>query len=142
MGSTIALNPGAQPKSADQYAYNSQQRYGGDSAPNFLKLYPGGSDDQAKDSAFFAGRDEMAWVMRNWVRMDSKTGKSKGYVYFFTHQPYVAPGCVSEAAGLLPMRMGHDGILSWRCSMCSIILATRLGRTWISRFRTPCLLIG
>jgi para-nitrobenzyl esterase len=91
VGSNRDESFGAQPKSADQYVQDAQKRYG-DLADTFLKLYPGSSDDQAKDSAFFVGRDEMAWVMRNWARMESKTGKSKSYVYFFTHQPYVAPG--------------------------------------------------
>ena len=34
-----------------------------------MKVYPAESDDQAsRDSAFAEGRDELAWVMRNWAR--------------------------------------------------------------------------
>lgn len=90
VGSNRDESFGAQPRSADQFVQQARQRYG-DLADTFLKLYPAGSDDQAKDSAFFAGRDEMAWVMRNWARLDAKAGKSKAYVFFFTHQPSVNP---------------------------------------------------
>jgi para-nitrobenzyl esterase len=33
----------------------------------------------------------MAWVMRNWARMEAKTGKSKSYLFLFTHQPPIQP---------------------------------------------------
>jgi para-nitrobenzyl esterase len=79
---------GAQPKDLTQFVEQAQQRYG-DLAETFLKLYPANSDESAKDSAFTAGRDEMAWVMRNWARMEAKTGKGKAYIYYFTHQPPV-----------------------------------------------------
>jgi para-nitrobenzyl esterase len=80
----------AQPANAAEFVERIHKRYG-NLADNFLKVYPAGSDDQAKDSAFYSGRNEMAWVMRNWARMDSKTGKTKSYVYFFTHQPPIQP---------------------------------------------------
>ncbi len=90
VGSNRDESFGGTPRSAEQFVQQSKQKYG-DLADTFLKLYPGATDDQAKDSAFFAGRDEMAWVMRNWARLEAKTGKSKAYVYFFTHQPFVQP---------------------------------------------------
>ena len=62
---------------------NARDKYG-PLAGAFLKLYPG-------DSAFEAGRDEMAWVMRNWARLSAKTGKSKAFVYYFTQQPPAQP---------------------------------------------------
>jgi para-nitrobenzyl esterase len=88
VGSNRDESFGATPANASQYAEQIRRRYG-DLADAFLKVYPGGSDAEAKDSAFTAGRDEMAWVMRNWARMEARTGKSKAYVFFFTHQPPV-----------------------------------------------------
>jgi para-nitrobenzyl esterase len=79
------------PKSASDFIERARKEYG-DLADTFLKLYPAGSDEQARDSAFFSGRDQMAFVMRNWARLASTTGKSKAYVYMFTHQPPVLPG--------------------------------------------------
>jgi para-nitrobenzyl esterase len=88
VGSNRDESFGATPSNAAQFAEQVRRRYG-DGADSFLTVYPGGSDEQAKESAFFAGRDEMAWVMRNWARMEAKTGKSKAYIFFFTHQPPV-----------------------------------------------------
>jgi para-nitrobenzyl esterase len=90
VGSNRDESFGPQPSGVDQFAERAQRVYGS-LADTFLKLYPAASDDQAKDSAFAAGRDEMAWVMRTWARMESKTGKSKSYVYYFTHQPPAQP---------------------------------------------------
>ncbi|MBZ5633337.1 MAG: carboxylesterase family protein [Acidobacteriia bacterium] len=98
VGSNRDESFGATPASAAQYAEQSQRRYG-DLADSFMKVYPGGSDEQAKDSAFFAGRDEMAFVMRNWARMEAKTGKSKSYVFFFTHQPPLQPNAKAGKFG-------------------------------------------
>lgn len=98
VGSNRDESFGATPANAAQYAEQSRKRYG-DLADSFMKVYPSGSDEQAKDSAFFAGRDEMAFVMRNWARMESKTGKSKAYVFFFTHQPPVLPNAKAGKFG-------------------------------------------
>jgi para-nitrobenzyl esterase len=80
---------GGNPRNAEQFVEQARKRYG-DLADNFLKLYPATTDEQAKESAFYSGRDEMAFVMRNWARLASKQGK-KSYVYFFTEQPPVLP---------------------------------------------------
>ena len=104
VGSNRDESFGATPRNADQFVQQSRQKYG-DLADTFLKLYPGATDDQYKDSAFFAGRDEMAWVMRNWARLEAKTGKSKAYVYFFTHQPFVQPNA-KGGGGFAPNAYG------------------------------------
>ena len=52
-----------------------------------LKLYPADSDEQARESAFYSGRDEMVFIMRNWARLEEKPGKSKAFVYYFAQQP-------------------------------------------------------
>ena len=81
---------GANPRDAQAFIDAARKRFG-DMADNFLKVYPASTDEEAKESAFYAGRDEMAFVMRNWARLESKQGK-KSYVYFFTEQPPVVPG--------------------------------------------------
>jgi para-nitrobenzyl esterase len=77
---------GGNPKSADEFVQQARMRFG-DLADAFLKLYPAASDEQARESAFYSGRDEMAFVMRNWARLAAKPGKSKAFVYYFTEQP-------------------------------------------------------
>jgi para-nitrobenzyl esterase len=112
-----------QPATAADFAERIRNRYG-DLADTFLKVYPATSDDQAKDSAFFSGRNEMAWVMRNWARMDSKTGKSKSYVYFFTHQPPVQPNAKGAFA---PTKHGSATHVS---EIPYVFDTMRPGRAW------------
>jgi para-nitrobenzyl esterase len=77
---------GGNPKSAAEFVEQARTRFG-DLADAFLKLYPAGSDEEARESAFYSGRDEMAFIMRNWARLAAKSGKSKAFVYYFTEQP-------------------------------------------------------
>lgn len=82
---------GGNPRDAAQFIEQARKKYG-DMADAFLKLYPAATDEQARESAFYSGRDEMAFVMRNWARLAAKPGKVKSYVYYFTEQPPVVPG--------------------------------------------------
>jgi para-nitrobenzyl esterase len=80
---------GGNPKSAAEFVEQARVRFG-DLADAYLKLYPADSDEQARESAFYSGRDEMAFLMRNWARLagqSSTSGKSKAFVYYFTQQP-------------------------------------------------------
>jgi para-nitrobenzyl esterase len=74
---------------SDRFLENSRRRFG-DLADTFLKLYPAGSDDEAFASQLAAFRDELGFVMRNMAQLQSKTGKSKAYLYYFTHEPPTA----------------------------------------------------
>ncbi len=54
----------------------------------FLKAYPAGSNAQAEESFYALGRDTVfGWEMRTWARMQSKTGKSGAYLYYFSRVP-------------------------------------------------------
>jgi para-nitrobenzyl esterase len=70
----------------------AEKRYGGD-APEFLKLYPFSSDSSSSDKDAWAAqaasmRDQtFGWEMRTWARMQTKTGKSKVYLYYFSRVP-------------------------------------------------------
>ena len=77
---------GGNPKTAAEFVEQARKRFG-DFGDAYLKLYPATSDEQARESAFYSGRDEMAFVMRNWARLAAKPGKSKAFVYYFTEQP-------------------------------------------------------
>jgi para-nitrobenzyl esterase len=81
----------SQPTTAAAWTQRAKQRYG-NMADQFLKLYPAGSDAEANASELAAFRDELGWVQRNWARLQSKTGKSKAYLYYFTHDPPATPG--------------------------------------------------
>ena len=75
-----------QPTTAQKFIERSRMRYGGQ-ADAFLKLYPAGSDEEANASQLAAFRDELAFVMRVWARAQTRTGRSKAYLFYFTHQP-------------------------------------------------------
>ena len=81
---------GGNPRSAQAFVEAAHKRFG-DLADEYLKLYPANSDEQARESAFYSGRDEMAFVMRNWARLASKPAKTKSFVYYFTEQPPIVP---------------------------------------------------
>ncbi|HEY2382446.1 MAG TPA: carboxylesterase family protein [Terriglobia bacterium] len=84
---------------AQQLKDQAQQRFGkGDMMDSFLQLYPANSDAEAAASSLTRVRDEMAWHMRTWAKLQSKRGKGKAYWYYFTRVPPVAPGQPSRGA--------------------------------------------
>ena len=63
------------------------QRFKSD-ADSFLKLYPFTNDQEARTAQAASMRDQtFGWEMRTWARMETKTGKSKVYMYYFNHVP-------------------------------------------------------
>jgi para-nitrobenzyl esterase len=76
--------------------HNAARRYG-DRAGDFLKLYPADSDEQAQAAQAAAIGDQFfGWEMRTWARLQTKTGKSKTHLYYFSRVP---PGQGSELLG-------------------------------------------
>jgi para-nitrobenzyl esterase len=84
-----------QPTTAQKFTDRARTRFG-DQADAFLKFYPAGSDDEANASQLAAFRDELAFVMRIWARAQTKTGHSKAYLYYFTHQPPPPAGATAR----------------------------------------------
>jgi para-nitrobenzyl esterase len=84
-----------QPTTAEKFMERARMRFG-DQADAFLKLYPAGTDEEASASQLAAFRDELAFVMRVWARAQTKTGHSKAFLYYFTHQPPPATGATSR----------------------------------------------
>jgi para-nitrobenzyl esterase len=84
-GTTLAPQ-GAMIKNA-AYLDGVHQRYPS-TADQFLKTYPGGNDEEAVSSFYAAYRDQaFGWEMRTWARLQTKTGHSPTYLYYFTHHP-------------------------------------------------------
>jgi para-nitrobenzyl esterase len=89
-----ALMPPMQ--STTLFVAGAKERYGG-MADQFLRAYPADSDAQAIESAYEVMRDEMfGWNMREWARMQAKTGHYPAYRYYFSHRP---PGPEGERLG-------------------------------------------
>jgi para-nitrobenzyl esterase len=85
-----------QPTTAEKFIERSRARFG-DQADAFLKLYPAASDEEANRSQLAAFRDELAFVMRIWARAQTKTGHSKAFLYYFTHEPPPPVGSASRS---------------------------------------------
>jgi para-nitrobenzyl esterase len=73
---------------ATAFQAQAKQRYG-DSADQFLKLYPAVTDEQARASSMEATWDQNRTAMYLWARARARSGKSKTFTYFYDH---VMPG--------------------------------------------------
>jgi para-nitrobenzyl esterase len=72
---------------ADAYQKNIRTGYG-EYADKILAAYPGGTDAEALRSSRDMFRDAtFAWPTWTWARLQSKTGKGKAFVYYFSHRP-------------------------------------------------------
>ena len=81
---------------AQSFRAQAERQYGKD-AEAFLKVYPFSSNDEAWAAQAASMRDRtFGWEMRTWARMESKTGKSKVYMYYFNRVP-PAPSRVKGA---------------------------------------------
>lgn len=68
----------------EAFRITAQQRFG-DDAPEFLKLYPTTSDEEAAAAQNQAARDQQRTSIYNWTQVRSRTSKSKLYTYFWNH---------------------------------------------------------
>jgi para-nitrobenzyl esterase len=67
-------------------------------ADALLKLYPAGSAQEALASSAALTRDRtFGWEMRTWARMQTRTGKFKAYLYYFSRVPPGPAGAVYGA---------------------------------------------
>jgi para-nitrobenzyl esterase len=72
---------------AELFREQVKRRFG-DRADAYLKLYPAGSDEEARASTAATIRDQtFGWEMRTWARIETRTGKSKVYLYYFSRVP-------------------------------------------------------
>ena len=90
---------------AAMFTQSSKTRFG-DLADAFFKLYPANSDDEATVSSFAAFRDQLGFVMRNWAASQTATGKSKAYLYYFTHEPPIPGGSPPPSAVVTARQQG------------------------------------
>lgn len=68
------------------------QRFGKDST-TFYKYYPASTDEEAKASQMDVSRDMMIGLSGyKWADMESNSGNSDVYLYYFTRNPPTAPG--------------------------------------------------
>src|SRR5579884_480710 len=69
----------------------------GATADKVLAAYPAATDEEARAAYYDAMRDvTFGWQMRTWARLQTKTGKSRAYLYYFSRVP---PGPGAERYG-------------------------------------------
>lgn len=69
--------------SADKFKAIEEKTYG-DKAKELFKLYPFNTDSQAAKAQREIARDQLfTWQMNTWAKLQSRTGKSKVYYYYF-----------------------------------------------------------
>ena len=88
---------GVNAESAKRFGRATRERWG-EQADAFLKLYPAGSEAESNTSQLAAFRDELSWHMRTWAELQARRGKSRAYVYYFTHEPPPAGNQPSRGA--------------------------------------------
>ncbi|GAB2496069.1 carboxylesterase/lipase family protein [Nocardiopsis aegyptia] len=71
----------------DEYRASVQEEHGED-AQRFLELYPGETEEQVLDSLLQARTDKvMTRAMHRWARLQTRSGASDAFLYFFSHVP-------------------------------------------------------
>ncbi len=91
-----SLAPWPATANAASYLELTRRRFG-PKADEFLKIYPAENDEQAKAAHYDSYRDaSFGWQMREWARLQTKTGKSKAFLYYFSRVP---PGPESARYG-------------------------------------------
>ncbi|HEY4364025.1 MAG TPA: carboxylesterase family protein [Bryobacteraceae bacterium] len=96
---------------ADQLKMTAAQTFG-DLAPEFLKLYPAGTDAEATASSLGRSRDEVGWHMRTWAELQVKRGR-KAYVFYFTHIPPGAGARGASHTAELAYMFNNPGNAAW-----------------------------
>jgi len=84
-----ATFPGARTPQA--YTDSVRRRYGS-FAEKLLALYPAGEGALAKTARDLQRDTAFGWHTWTWVRLQSKTGKSKAFLYYFDHHPEYPAG--------------------------------------------------
>jgi para-nitrobenzyl esterase len=64
----------------------------GNNAEEYLKFFPAGADAEAEASAYAFAAARTAVGQRTWLKLETETGKSKGYLYLFSRVPPFPPG--------------------------------------------------
>jgi hypothetical protein len=88
LGHPDADHEGQQPDTdVDEYRASVQEEHGED-AERFLELYPGETEEQVLDSLLQARTDKvMTRAMHRWTRLQTRSGASDAFLYFFSHVP-------------------------------------------------------
>jgi para-nitrobenzyl esterase len=105
-------------------------RYGARAA-EYLKLYPAENEKDARASAAAAIRDQtFGWEMRTWARMQTKTGKAKAFLYYFSHVPPSPAGAALGAYHASEIRYVFHNLTTTQ--KADVLLADAMSSYWVN----------
>jgi hypothetical protein len=76
----------AAPLKAADFIANAEKKYN-DHAAEFLRLFPAGSDEEAKKSQDVLGMLSFGGTNYTWAKVQCTSGKNPVYLYYFSHVP-------------------------------------------------------
>ena len=103
---------GGPPMTAEKFKQRAQAMFG-PMADEFLKLYPAGNDEQARESEAASARDRARSGMYLWASKRAATHKAPVYIYYFDRAiPWPAhPEFGAFHSGELPYTFGNLKVL-------------------------------
>jgi len=107
----VLINP--QKTTAKSFSDLARARFGA-ASPEFLKLYPASTDEEALRSAqAFSGDDFIAFSTWKWLDMQLKTGKAPVYQYLFAQIPKTKPGAMEGPVPAIEAGSKHAGEIEY-----------------------------
>jgi para-nitrobenzyl esterase len=85
-------------RTPEAYAESVRKRYGS-FAEKLLALYPAGEGTLARTARDLQRDAAFGWHTWTWVRLQSKTGRSKAFLYYFDHHPEYPAGSPQAGFG-------------------------------------------
>jgi para-nitrobenzyl esterase len=99
---------GTDPPTKETYLKKATQMFG-EKAPDFMKAFPGETDEQAKSSAdLFGTANFIGYGTWKWIELQVKTGDSAVYRYEFDQAPPLAPPAAGAPAPTESPRAYHS----------------------------------
>ncbi|MDR0619799.1 MAG: carboxylesterase family protein [Bacteroidales bacterium] len=80
------------PVNSEQFKQMVEMQYGEKNVDKFLEIFPAGTDEQVAKSQKLLSVLSFGWNNYIWAKMQTETGKSKAYLYYFKRVPPVHSG--------------------------------------------------
>ena len=134
---TSLTSPAQLPKTVDEYRKRAEAQYR-EAAKELDALYPVKSDADVAGAYLSSLRDSTFTVqMRTWARMTA-TGRSKAWLYFFTHPPPNANSKYMGAyhAGEIAYVFNNIGKVNPAHQQVDVSLADKISSYWVNFAKT------
>jgi len=129
----LSFSPGKNPK---EYTDGVKARYG-KFADKLIKAYPVGKNSVPRSARNLSRDAAFGWHNWTWARLQSKTGKSKVYYYFFDQHPNYPEGTAEYGQGSphaqdVSYVFQHIDPLNPKTSSSDLKISAAMGDYWIN----------